>query len=476
MKEVDKILKAKLFDHPSELPTDMWSRIEQGLEGGKRRRSGAWIWLANLGVVLMLGIAYATFNFHDEGLVPSDTEVTPTIYKIRGKARDKSFTNQNRSKSPEEILTSTTIEQGQNHSLLPLSNFVSNQSSSSKAGKNLPSIETTITPIGLKSEMSKTSRDENLLSRFKGEGQARSTNHLYSAELHSKEGLADRSSLDEFNGIHTDLPLLKIKPRIFPDPNGCPSFSRKYKPNIFIEAYYQPLLAFSHISPNSSEIGDGYLSLRRNTESRLYSWSAGLNIAWLSDYNVGAKAGLNFEEVNERFTYEDPEAIRNQTVITIDTIFNGDGTFNVSSDTSIVQVSGSEIQRIYNYHRTLNIPIHALYQHNFGNVAIEVSGGPIFNINYVNRGKIVDPSNEDQWFTNNLSGAYQVFKERLSVSFSVSVGLMYAVDEKIQIFARPEVKYHPASMTKVSSPFNQRYLNTGLSLGARYYFSGNPNY
>jgi hypothetical protein len=183
------------------------------------------------------------------------------------------------------------------------------------------------------------------------------------------------------------------------------------------------------------------------------------------------------EEINERFTYVDTMAIGNQTIITIDTIFNGDGTFNVNTDTSIVEVTGTELQNIYNYHRTINIPIHAIYQMNFdNNLAIELSGGPEFNISYTNRGKIVDPANEDQWFTNGLSGGYQVFKAKLNVSFSLSVGVMYSINEKIQLYARPQVKYHTASLSRESSPFNQRYLNTGLSLGARYYFSGNPNY
>jgi hypothetical protein len=476
MKEVDKILRSKLYNHASELPTDMWSRIEFGMEEEKKRRGGAWMWLASLALILLAGTGYASYQLYKNASI---TEAAETKVNIEETKTDNPIISNEEKAAIRDLSTiatqsteDETSRKEKNSSLLPLSEFVSNKSSNSKVGTSLPSNGTSLLHV---------STDESPITIEGGSSVGFDDIHgiddgndlLISAQNKFSER---KNSSFEFYPMDVDLLPLEIEKRLFPDPIGCPSFSRRYRPNIFAEAYYQPMMAFSLISPNSSEIGDAYLDLKRDTESRLYSWSAGINLGWISDYNVGVKAGLNFEEVNERFTYEDPDAIRNQTVITIDTIFNNDGTFNVLTDTSMVQVSGSEIQRIYNYHRTLNVPIHALYQFNFDNLAIELSGGPIFNISYTNRGKVVDPSNEDQWFTNDLSGAYRVFKDRLSVSFSVSIGLMYAVNENIQVFARPALKYHPGSMTTVTSPFNQRYLNTGLSLGARYYFSGNPNY
>ncbi|GLR16340.1 hypothetical protein [Portibacter lacus] len=439
MKEMDKILRSKLYNHESALPDDLWSKIETGIE--KKKKKG-FIWFL-FGGIGLLGILSATIYF--SGFMDSDqmSNVPLTLSPVY-------VVEQSIPAEPQQVEKLGIIDKEEKELSIPIID------GTKKIRKDL-----------VHQQISKPSIPE-----------------IKKVLISAQENEQHKILVEREENLKIDIPkitvslpaLINNNERSFGDPVGCPTFSKRNRANLFIEAYYQPLFAYSQLSSNSPEVGEQYLKLRKDSESNLYSWSTGINVGWISDYNVGVKAGAEYEVINERFTYEDPAAIRNQTVITIDTIFNGDGTFDLTSDTSVVQISGAEIQKIHNYHRTLSIPIHALYQMNFNNLAVELSGGPIFNIYYKNRGKIVDPSNQAQWFTNGESGSYNVYKDRLSVGFSLSVSALYSINEHIQLFARPTFKYTPGTMSVSSSPFNQTYMNTGLSLGARYYFSGNPNY
>lgn len=481
MRDMDKIIRSKLYDHPSHLPEGLWDMIEEGINEKKKRRFALWYWIGGMGVILILVLGIVQFLSTPQDLSKAQDSISlENVENLKSGAINKkpnltsqSIVTADKYDSDEDVYEAATILDPDKDIAISLKTNRIDTRAHTEDSKHTSILE---------SKYNSSDKYKAQKSHF-GTASTEEKNHK-ATSLYYDQIAKDREKIDIEKRIRLEgspnltIPqsLLVTQDRNFKDPVGCPNFANRYKANLFIETYYQPLHAYSMLSSNSPEIGDNYLDLRRDSERNLYSWSAGINVGWISDYNVGVKAGADYEVINERFTFEDPAAIRNQTIIVIDTTFNTDGSFTVNMDTSVVQVSGAETQRIANHHRSLSIPIHALYHINYKDFALEISGGPIFNINYSNRGKIIDPTNNAQWFTNGESGSYNVYKSRLSVSFSVSFSALYSINENFQLYASPHLKYHPTTISKINSPFNQRYLNTGLALGARYYFSGNPNY
>ncbi|WP_235298972.1 hypothetical protein [Portibacter marinus] len=455
MSEMDRILRKKLFEHESAMPDDMWSRIESGLEEKKRDKGFAWLWLIG---ILFMATSVGVW-FYANGLSEGDQEfLQDTEFALGKEAQEPVQKTQDK---PQPYRTNEHQE-------------INIQTPPPKPNSSKPVAKIDEVVI-LNSESLGEVKKSNIV-----ETPAVQSSKKRVSQVSTKKDLA-QTEIQKDLLMTSQIPRLSLTTieqaaHVFPDPLKCTTFARKRTANIFGEVFYKPSYAHAILRTNSSEVGQDYLDQRKETEFSLYSWSAGVNLGWVSAYNIGLKAGLEYEVINERFVFEDPDAIRNQTVITIDTVFNSDGTFQTTSDTSVVQVSGTEVQRIHNYHKSFSIPIIMLYQMNFGDFAIEFSGGPVFNINYANRGKILDPTNQDRWFTKGASGSYDVFKDRLGISLSLSVSAMYSVNKHIQVFARPDFKYNPTSISRNSSPFTQRYLNSGIAIGMRYYLSGNPNF
>ncbi len=469
MKEMDRILKNKIYDHASELPSDMWSKIEYELKEERRKKFGFWYFLFGLGILLVLSGSWFYLQTEKQQKTPVST------LSLEGPPEIRTSTN-------DALLGDKTVS---------ISNAPSNQEHShnlsSKVGLDqevyTSGIEANTSNLEVNAELdisqnSRNSFDKNKITRERSPSDESRKYLAEELDTPVQENKLSMSHTDDNIDIldieKLSINELNIPLKDFKDPVGCPTFSQRAPLNLFAEVHYSPLLASKFLASNSPEIGEEYINLRRNSERALYSWSAGANIGWISNLNVGLKAGVHYEVINERFSYQDPEAIRNQTVITIDTIFNQDGSLTINSDTSVIQVIGTETLQIHNYHRSVEIPLHFLYYLDMDALDFEISGGPNLNINYSNRGKIVDPSNDDRWFTNGQNENYNVFRDRLGLSLSLTVSALYNVNEKVQVYARPNFKYNLTSMARDNSPFKQRYLTSGLAVGARYYFSGNP--
>lgn len=468
MKEMDRILRNKLQDHASDMPSDMWSRIEMGMQEEKKDRGLFFYLISGFIFLAFISISYLGYNFiasSNDAFSSYDTQ--ENSFNAVAKA-DHPFTTE--ITAVNEILSASDSEP---QLVSERSNSLVNQDDSSPNSIGISEYisESQALRQNAPEAMEIVGGNGNEISNID-----KITSVEYGAAIPEDKQEIDRGQFTNIAFLNSSVIPLLENSRSFGDPVGCPTFSSRSPLNLYVEAHYSPLAAMKFVSSNSPEIGQEYLNLRENTERALYSWSAGINVGYISPYNIGVRAGLNYEVINERFVYEDPDAVRNQTIIVIDTIFNQDGSTTINSDTSVVQVAGFEKLQIYNYHRSVEIPLHLTYYLDLREIDFEISGGPNINIDYTNRGKIVDPSNEDQWFTNGENGSYKVFKDRLDVSFSLAISALYNINEKVQLYARPHFKYNPSSMTVNSSPFNQNYAVSGLALGARYYFSGNPNY
>lgn len=452
MSTMDDFLKNKLFDHSSELPKDMWQKIEAGINEDTNKR-GFFIYFLTGFLFLFFAGSLTYFIWPDSSIIPTEQL------------------------NLEKGIMTTPV----NSNLVQTGNAEKNIPEEKVSLDIVPStkVSAEVAIVQEKSTRKESSSDQKTnLTNAINENESSDIFLSDSIDINYTNNSYSKSNHRSIEALSQDLLGLEMPERSFNDPIGCPTFSsRRSIPNLFIEGYAGLVYAQQRLAIQGAETSPDYLQLRRDSEAPLISWMAGINVGWISKYNVGIKGGLNFETINERFRYTDSIAVRNQTVITIDTMFNTDGSISsITSDTSVQQIFGYEDQSVYNYHRTLNIPVELLYQFDLGAVDIEISGGAIFNIRYSNRGKIVDPSNEDRWFTNGENDTYKVFKDNFSTSLTFSVSALYSLNSHLQLFARPNIKYTLNTLSTSSSPFNQRYMNYGVSVGARYYFSENPNY
>lgn len=100
-----------------------------------------------------------------------------------------------------------------------------------------------------------------------------------------------------------------------------------------------------------------------------------------------------------------------------------------------------------------------------------VEGGVAMNLWFKAQGDMVGVNNE----LLHLNEQSDLFKKRTGVSLLGAAGVTYKITNKIGIWASPEVKSNLNSITSDDNVLGQKYLNVGLGIGVRYYWSEMQN-
>lgn len=280
-----------------------------------------------------------------------------------------------------------------------------------------------------------------------------------------------------FPSVLSDFPLLtarfpKLRGPLQPSPvhapinivrnkketRNCYDFSQH--PNVLLlDAYLGPSVARKemHTGPDNQP----YLAQRRNTETRDWSFSAGLRASLLLDRHFLLRSGLHYDQVNEVFEYIDPNSV--EVIIRQTTqIVNGQPVTVI--DTLGVEY-GEHYLKSYNRFGMLDIPLEAGVELRNGRNGVSLNGGIALNVLFWKRGAILSPVDGRPAYFTPGKGTVDVFRANAGLSAIGSIQWFCHVRPRLRVFAEPYARVVLRPVNVPGHPVEQRYGMLGLNIG-----------
>ena len=243
-----------------------------------------------------------------------------------------------------------------------------------------------------------------------------------------------------------------------PDPK-CANFGNGSW-SVYLDALLSPDLTFRQLQPRDPEFTE-YVNTREETESNMYAFSGALRLSLVSDKGLALRTGLNFSQINERFSYI------NGSEEVIETINNYDQNGNIISTDTIIKV-GTRRKITQNHYRMLDIPFLLGYELSSNKLRVSVNGGAYLNLLFRQKGDFLSPHDlQPVRFDSSDPDAYPAFKQQAGLGWYGSVGFAYQVGHNLQLVVEPHFKVYPKSVTRDQYGVQQRYMTTGLFVGVR---------
>ncbi|MCO6493954.1 MAG: hypothetical protein J5I98_36380 [Phaeodactylibacter sp.] len=259
-------------------------------------------------------------------------------------------------------------------------------------------------------------------------------------ERHQKKGLSI------FDGLFS------------PDPK-CAEFGRGSW-GLYFDALLSPDLTFRRLQPRDPEFEE-YANTREETESNMYAFSGALRLSLVSDRGLALRTGLNYSQINERFSFV------NGSEEVIETINNYDQEGNIISTDTIIKI-GTRRKITQNHYRMLDIPFLLGYEFTSGKLKVSANGGAYLNLLFRQKGDFLSPGDlQPVRFDSGDPNAYPAFKQQVGLGWYGSVGFAYQMGPNLQLVVEPHVKVFPKSVTRDQYGVQQRYMTTGLFVGVR---------
>jgi hypothetical protein len=256
-------------------------------------------------------------------------------------------------------------------------------------------------------------------------------------------------------------------------PIGCPKLNRRSRLGGGLSKWafdltYGPGYPLRRLTAKSAEFED-YVTLRNDNESTVYDEIVQARISYISKWGIAGRTGINYGHLVEKLAFIRDSVIGSSTVITIDTLFNPDGSYNISVDTSNVITAGRLEKVKYNHFTTFQIPIILGYEHRIKDWTFHVNGGVLMNFSLKKRGEILDPSNQPVDISTS-TGSYDAFKDDWGMILYGSLGANYRLTDRFHATVEPSFRYTLNPITTTGYPLEQKYIIMNLNIGLRYEF------
>lgn len=203
-----------------------------------------------------------------------------------------------------------------------------------------------------------------------------------------------------------------------------------------------------------------YADLRESSEVFQSAQAAAIRLSLISASGITMKSGIQVTRITETFTQT-----RNEQKITLTPITNSNGQV-IRTDTSIQNLEFTWSTR--NQFHTIDIPVLLGYEFAFGQLNIGLSGGPVLNMAFNQKGTFFGPDGKTALdFSSNQPDAYPAFKNRLGVGWYGSAQLSFPITPSIRVLAEPYFRVFPQSYTNRDYVLEQHYRSAGIFVGIR---------
>lgn len=507
--QFDNFIRAKLHDHSAPVPAGLWDKVNPAKDDDRKGgfllpKKLLWVWALLLFVGSFTGYLIFSNPFSSqESTVSSAQTVNTVIPSTEGnnsspknsestqqnlvqdqQAQENSATNENKdaeSKSDDAIQTPTlgssekaiTEKKSTNTFVSSLSkreesNFVTNEVGIKNTNRKIDPAYIEASPSFIKNNTRQSTPSSNTNTQSISTDQDLSLEELslsYPLTFNSK---LEEGNIVSLNRLHYSLSGLQRDQinsdyaKKFKNVIVCPP-SRTGNTDWFVEVYAAPELAFKSIENISAT--PQYLQRKDSSESMRLGYSAGVRLIKPITDNFLVKAGVQYTQINEKFTYRTENEVRTTTVISVRTIIRGPGDTLRITDTSTVQQTGFKNNTIRNRYRSFDIPVTLGYQFGNDNLQFGVNAGVVFNISSWYQGVILDSSMSAVPIT---KGSTSIYKNNIGLGLYGGFSVLKKLGEDTQLFFEPYFRYNLSGITNEQSSFKQRFSLGGLSIGLRY--------
>ncbi|MCB0572716.1 MAG: hypothetical protein KDC66_23270 [Phaeodactylibacter sp.] len=301
----------------------------------------------------------------------------------------------------------------------------------------------------------------NMPSAVTATQQEEKTTQLYAATLPAVRPIreAPAPAVATLMEQHSSKQPGILKGIFSPEPK-CAEFGNGYW-SFYFDALASPDLSIRQMSPRNPEYEE-YVQSRRETESNMYAFSGALRLSMVSDKGLAVRTGVNYSQINEKFTYYSGS----EEIIKYINRYDQDGTV-IGTDT-VIEV-GARHKITHNQYRMLDIPFLVGYEINKGKLDISLNGGAYLNLLFRQKGDFLSPQDmRPVSFDSGDPDAYPAFKQAVGLGWYGSLGLAYRLKPRVQLILEPHIKAFPKSVTQEQFAVSQHYLTTGLFIGLRH--------
>lgn len=205
-----------------------------------------------------------------------------------------------------------------------------------------------------------------------------------------------------------------------------------------------------------------YARQREQTELPSGAFSTMLRFSAISEKGLALRTGLQYAQINERFSYFNENEQR--TIIT--DIYDSNGQL-IRTDT--VWVAGAEYTGSNRY-RMINLPFIVGYERDLGAITFAINAGASLNLRMDAGGKYLSPDDLQQPVPFGSSAPAEqgnTYKTSLGLGWYGSLGFIYEMKHNWQLIAEPSFRIFPKSLTLGNHPVDHRYFIAGINLGIR---------
>ncbi|UEG50588.1 PorT family protein [Ferruginibacter lapsinanis] len=437
----DFFVKSELADLSPTVSPRIWENIVA--ERRKRKPVGFWIsFFTTKNVMLVLGglviVSSAILflnrsDYSKKAERATNTNAIASIAQSTTVNSQKNITGADATKSllsPDQQLVSG-IEKNQNNNIYQTGEIKNNQQQNSVAIYPLTSIQ-------------KPDEETELLD----DGNA----HTYG------ETLMSRLLFGTMNTAAAEQSSAMLQNRKFPNVAlpGCPTVEEAAAGNKrYIEMYAGPDFTLRNFKDTSKS---EYLQKRKASTKVSSAYSAGIRYTRVFNNGMSIKAGVNYSQVNEKFSFVQSNLI--QTTYIVDPV-SGDTTASYT-------VTGTRTKTTYNKYRTLDIPLLVGYELGNGRLHVNINAGAMINIYSWQKGEVLDTTYQPVTITTGKSttSPYQ-FKNNVGVGLTGGIGVYYKITDQLHVLAEPYFRYNLQPMSKAGLTLQQKYNTVGLHVGVR---------
>lgn len=512
----DSFIQQKLKHFESEVPSDMWNRINT--KNKNKKRALFWwtnkTFLLSFFALIIIGVSYTflldinTQNHlskqqqNENGDSQKNIANNFSPEKNINTLEKKNIINKNNkadTKKVNEIADNKSIESVNNYEIVSNKKAL-NQTKvefNFKANGNLEKfnsnrdIQKNAMEIGLTDFSEKKVPNSNYLTKNNRFYKSQTNNAKYSnyESNNNKLGIVNKFSKNYIekdintNVVASNSKLLMntafknvetISLNNFFRNDNCPSAKGSIRNDFYLEAFISPDLTFKKVISTESGIND-YLIRKDSIEIMRGGFSLGARISKNISNKLLLKTGIQFSQVNEKFSLKTENDRRQTIVINSHTIIRPGQSDTTISDTSIQVQVGYRVQSNMNYYRNIEVPILISYELDNANSkwTMAINGGAIVNLTSWYEGRTIDARNNIVSINSKMNNTF--YKQNIGLSLYAGLSFIYKLNNKLDLFAEPYARF---SLNNIESKegFNQRFNAVGLQLGTRINFNNKNNF
>jgi len=234
----------------------------------------------------------------------------------------------------------------------------------------------------------------------------------------------------------------------------CPESERDAAANKrYFEIYGGPDYAIRSFDDTANS---AYMQKRKESTRFASAFSAGIRYTRVFNNAMSFRTGINFSQVNEKFTFVQGNII--QVVYVTDA--NGDTTGSYAT-------TATRYKTTFNKYRTIDIPLLIGYEMGNGRFHTNLSAGVIVNVYSWQKGDVLDTAYKPISISTGGNASPYQFKTNMGIGLMGSASVYYKLNKRLHLLAEPYIRYNMSAANKADITLKQKFTTIGLRLGLR---------